>query len=70
MDQDRKLKICMVTDTYYPYIGGIPDHIHFLSTELRRRGHTVKILTSSFGGKTLDVLDKVPDEEHIFRVGG
>ena len=59
----------MVTDTYYPYIGGIPDHIHFLSTELRRRGHTVKILTSSFGGKTLDVLDRVPDEEHVFRVG-
>ncbi len=59
----------MVTDNYYPYIGGIPDHIHFLSQELRRRGHTVKVLTSSFGGKTVGVLDEVPDEEHIFRVG-
>jgi phosphatidylinositol alpha-mannosyltransferase len=63
------MKICMVTDNYYPYIGGIADHIHYLSTELRRRGHTVKVLTTSVGGKTLDTLDAVPDEEHIFRVG-
>jgi len=59
----------MVSDNYYPYIGGIPDHIHYLSAELRRRGHTVKILTSTFGGKTVDILDKVPDEDQIFRVG-
>ena len=59
----------MVTDNYYPYIGGIPDHVHYLSTELRRRGHTVKVLTSSFGGKTVETLRDVPDEEHVFRVG-
>jgi phosphatidylinositol alpha-mannosyltransferase len=59
----------MVTDNYYPYIGGIADHIHYLSTELRRRGHTVKVLTTSVGGRTLDTLDRVPDEEQIFRVG-
>jgi phosphatidylinositol alpha-mannosyltransferase len=63
------MKICMVTDNYYPYVGGIPDHIHHLAVELRRRGHVVKILTSSFGGKTIETLDHTPDEEHVFRVG-
>ena len=59
----------MVTDNYYPYIGGIPDHIHYLSTELRRRGHEVRILTSTFGGTTVEALKSAPDEEYVFRVG-
>ncbi|MEO0079396.1 MAG: glycosyltransferase family 4 protein [candidate division WOR-3 bacterium] len=63
------MRICMVSDTYYPYIGGIAEHIHYLSSELRKRGHIVKILTTRFGGTTIECLDKVPDEEHIFRVG-
>jgi phosphatidylinositol alpha-mannosyltransferase len=63
------MRICMVTDNYYPYIGGIAEHVHHLSAELRRRGHTVKILTSKFEGKTIDCLESVPDEEHIKRIG-
>ncbi len=59
----------MVSDNYYPYIGGIAEHIHNLSVELRRRGHTVKILTTKVGGKTLACLNKVPDEGEVFRVG-
>ena len=52
----------MVTDNYYPYIGGIPDHIHFLSTELRKRGHPVKVLTSTFGGKTVEALKGIIED--------
>lgn len=63
------MRICMVSDNYYPYIGGIAEHIHHLAGELRKRGHTVKILTTKVGGKTLACLDKVPDEEQVFRVG-
>lgn len=63
------LRICMVSDNYYPAIGGIPDHIYHLSEELRRRGHLVKVLTSSHGGKTMEAVDGTPDEEHVFRVG-
>ncbi|MFO7675992.1 MAG: glycosyltransferase family 4 protein [bacterium] len=66
---DPPLRVCMVTDNYYPYVGGIPDHIHYLAVELRRRGHTVKVLTSTFGGKTIETLDRTPGEEHVFRVG-
>lgn len=63
------MRICMVSDNYYPYIGGIAEHIHHLAVELRRRGHTVKILTTKVGGRMIDCLDKVPDEESVFRVG-
>lgn len=63
------MKICMVSDVYYPYVGGIPEHIFHLSQELRRLGHTVKILTSRFGGKTLETLPYCPDEDQVFRVG-
>lgn len=59
----------MVSDVYYPYVGGIPEHIYHLSQELRRRGHTVKILTSNFGGTTVETLKECPDEEHVYRVG-
>jgi phosphatidylinositol alpha-mannosyltransferase len=63
------MKICMVSDVYYPYVGGIPEHIFHLSQQLRQRGHTVKILTSNFGGTTVETLKACPDEEHIFRIG-
>jgi phosphatidylinositol alpha-mannosyltransferase len=59
----------MVTDNYYPYIGGVAEHVHNLAVELRRRGHLVKVLTSSFEGRTLKALDRVPEEEHIHRLG-
>ncbi len=59
----------MVSDNYYPYIGGIAEHIHHLAVELRQRGHTVKILTTKVGGRTIACLDKVPDEDQVFRVG-
>jgi len=66
---NHPLRVCMVSDNYYPYIGGIPDHIHNLAVELRRRGHTVKVLTSNFGGTTVECLAEAPDEDLIHRVG-
>ncbi len=57
------MKIIQVSDTYYPIIGGIPDHIFFLSRELRKRGHTVKILSTRFGENGED------DVEDVARIG-
>ncbi len=57
------MKILMVTETYYPLIGGIPDHIAHLTDELRKRGHSVKILTARFG------RDRKGDDEDIVRIG-
>ena len=42
------MKVCMVTDSYYPYVGGIAEHVFHLASELRRAGHSVSVLTSEF----------------------
>lgn len=43
------MRIVMVTEVYYPLVGGIQDHVTHLAEELRRRGNTVKVLTTSYG---------------------
>jgi phosphatidylinositol alpha-mannosyltransferase len=63
------MKICMVSDNYYPYVGGIAEHVHFLATELRKRGHVVKVLTAHVGGRMLECMDYTPDEDQVKRIG-
>ncbi len=64
----------MVSDVYFPYIGGIPVHIYNLSQELRKRNHTVKILTTNFSTNHFLKIDNnlynyEEDEKHVYRVG-
>jgi phosphatidyl-myo-inositol alpha-mannosyltransferase len=63
------MRICMVSDNYSPYVGGIAEHVHHLSVELRRRGHTVKVLTAQVGGRAMETMPEVPGEEHVKRIG-
>lgn len=42
------MKICLVSDSYYPLPGGVTEHIHHLAKELRKMGHTVIILTAHY----------------------
>jgi len=63
------MKICMVSDTYYPYVGGIPEHIYNLSQILRTRGHIVKVLTTNFKNTIFKTLSNLPDENHTYRIG-
>jgi len=44
------LKIAMVTQSYYPRVGGVTEHVHYLSAALRRLGHEVAVITSGPGG--------------------
>jgi len=39
------LKLAIVTDYYYPQLGGITEHVHGQATELARRGHDVTVVT-------------------------
>ncbi len=59
----------MVSDVYFPHIGGIPVHIHNLSRELRKLGHEVKVLTANFTSKLLDGRIYCPDEKDVYRIG-
>ena len=41
------VRIAIVTDYYYPHLGGITEHVHGQATELTRRGHEVTIVTGN-----------------------
>jgi phosphatidylinositol alpha-mannosyltransferase len=57
----RPLRIALVTEYYYPHLGGICEHVHFFAREARRLGHHVDIITSNIKGGTQD--------PHIIRLG-
>jgi phosphatidylinositol alpha-mannosyltransferase len=56
------VKIGIVTPNYYPYPGGVTEHVHHTYLELKRLGHAVRVVTTSFGGETAD-------EPDVIRVG-
>ncbi len=43
----RPMRIAMVTEYAYPVLGGISEHVHFLSRELAQLGHDVTVVTSN-----------------------
>jgi phosphatidylinositol alpha-mannosyltransferase len=43
------MKVVHVTQSYYPRLGGVTEHVHHVACELRRRGHDVSIVTSHAG---------------------
>src|SRR3954463_13633891 len=47
---ERTLRIALVTEYYYPHLGGVCEHVHFFAREARRRGHHVDIITSHMPG--------------------
>ena len=44
------MKIAIVSEYYYPLLGGITEHVHFFSKECARLGHQVTIITSNAKG--------------------
>src|SRR5512138_26538 len=48
--EERPLRLAIVTEYYYPHLGGVCEHVHFFAREARRRGHHVDIVTSRIPG--------------------
>ena len=44
---EKPLRIGIVTEYYYPLLGGISENVHHTATELARRGHSVTIISST-----------------------
>ena len=55
------MKILMMTNTYFPIVGGVERSISSFSDEFRKRGHEVLIAAPTSDGRA-------PDEEHVIRV--
>ena len=41
----QRLRVALVSEFFYPSLGGIQDHLHFFARELIRRGHECTIVT-------------------------
>jgi len=46
----RRLRIALVTEYYYPHLGGVCEHVHYFAREARLAGHHVDIVTSNIVG--------------------
>jgi phosphatidylinositol alpha-mannosyltransferase len=55
------MRIALVTEYYYPHLGGICEHVHFFAREARRRGHHVDVITSHIPG--------AEEQPHVIRLG-
>lgn len=49
--QNRQHRICMVSDFFYPNMGGVEMHIWCLSQCLMQRGHKVIVVTHAYGDR-------------------
>lgn len=43
------MRVGIVTPTYYPYPGGVTEHVYNVRRGLERLGHDVRVITTSFG---------------------
>ena len=46
----RPLRVAIVSEYYYPDLGGMPEHVHHLARSLSARGHSVVVVTTRFDG--------------------
>ena len=56
----------MVSEYVYPTLGGVSEHVHFLSSELAARGHDVTIVTGNIG----DAGEVAEQDRQMFRDHG
>ncbi len=56
------MRIALISEFYYPHLGGITEHVENLALELNRLGHQTIILTSHMKGAP-------PDPPYVRRVG-
>jgi phosphatidyl-myo-inositol alpha-mannosyltransferase len=60
------MRIALVSEYYFPHLGGVTEHVHNLAVILNRTGHTAIVITSHMGPGGDDIE---PDAEWVHRVG-
>ena len=64
------MRIALVTEYYYPHLGGVTEHVHNLALELERRGHPTIVVTANMGSppRSTDPHEMV-DPPFVRRIG-
>jgi len=59
------MRIAIVTDYYYPQLGGITEHVHNQALSLQRRGHDVTVITGHLFRPPSVVDGEYAPEKHV-----
>jgi glycosyltransferase involved in cell wall biosynthesis len=70
MANPERLSVCIVTDAYLPSIGGVENHVLYLSTELKRLGHDVVVVTHKSPPVPNPVARQVESPVPVHRLAG
>ena len=64
------MRIALVTEYYYPHLGGVTEHVHNLALELERQGHPTIVVTANMGApaRSTDPHELV-DPPFVRRIG-
>jgi phosphatidyl-myo-inositol alpha-mannosyltransferase len=63
------VKIAIVTEYYYPLLGGISENVHHTALKLRALGHDVRIVTSHLADDHLPAHEMPEAAAEIIRIG-
>jgi phosphatidylinositol alpha-mannosyltransferase len=68
------MKIGIVTEYYYPTLGGIQEHVHYFAVAARRAGHDVRIITPNVRDRLASTRKPAESQEaaaeaDVIRVG-
>jgi phosphatidylinositol alpha-mannosyltransferase len=65
------MKIAILSDYYYPQLGGVTEHVHGQATELARRGHEVTVVTPGLVKvpRSVDSDILAPETFEVIRLG-
>jgi phosphatidyl-myo-inositol alpha-mannosyltransferase len=65
------MRVALVTEYYFPHLGGVTEHVHNLARHLNASGHRAIIITGHMGQPRVgDDPDEIPgDPELVQRVG-
>jgi glycosyltransferase involved in cell wall biosynthesis len=70
MPDHEPLRICIVTDAYLPGIGGVENHVLYLSAGLERLGHDVVVVTHKAPPAPPQVARQVESPVPVHRLAG
>jgi phosphatidylinositol alpha-mannosyltransferase len=64
------VRIALVTEYYYPHLGGVTEHVHNLALELERQGHPTIVVTANMGAPTRSTdPHELVDPPFVRRIG-
>lgn len=65
------MRVALVTEFYYPHLGGVTEHVHNLARFLNATGHHAIVVTSHMAepAEEHDPLDMTQDQPLVYRIG-